>query len=214
MLFTFNALHGYFSTKTLTESMLTGKVPNVDAVVEALEFIVMKTDEWADAASRSSGDDGDTKNKKEKEDGKSDGKSDVGTTVRRISRIHFHALSYHIIADRNVAGRHLWNNDLSKGVAAGSVIATLNACGKHPDVKTKSVFDHFFGIKYPKENELDLLYQEKCGVRGGGQEYNGVCVWKHGEMTYSLAPVLVAKHPVNTVGLGDSISSSGLLYSL
>jgi ADP-dependent glucokinase len=186
--FTFQSLNGIFSTDKLTVDMLTGKVPNVDAVVEALEFLLNKADEWTSAAT-----------------------SGGGHNVRKISRIHFHALSYHIIADRQVKGRELWATDLSQGAAAGSVIATLNACGKHPSYKTQHSLSFLFP-NYPAEDELDLLYTDTCQDRDGVDQ--GVCVWTHNGITFSLAPVLVAKHPVNTVGLGDSISSSGLLYSL
>jgi ADP-dependent glucokinase len=190
--FTFESLGGWFVDDTLTTKMLTGKIPNVNAVVEAIEFLLKMGDEWS-AAARS----GNSKN------------------VRSISRVHFHALSYHIIAERNVEGREKWSSTFSKGVAAGSVIATLNACGKHPEYKNnqqnpllKMIFPNY--NDYPKEDDLELLYNETCT----GQVHAGVCVWKHGTTTFSLAPVLVAKHPVNTVGLGDSISASGLLHSL
>jgi ADP-dependent glucokinase len=48
--FTFDSLHGSFSTKGMKTDMLTGKTPDVDAVVEALAFLLSKADEWADAA--------------------------------------------------------------------------------------------------------------------------------------------------------------------
>ena len=188
--FTFESLGGWFSTESFTTNMLTGKIPNVNAVVEALEFLLTKGDEWSTAAT-----------------------SGNSENVRRVSRVHFHALGYHIIAERNVTGRTKWSSNLSKGVAAGSVIATLNACGKHPDYNTQqNVISKllFPNAIYPQENELDLLYTESCR----GETHAGVCVWTRGDTTYSLAPVLVAKHPVNTVGLGDSISASGLLHSL
>ena len=45
--FTFDSLHGSFSTKGMKTDMLTGKTPDVDAVVEALAFLLSKADEWA-----------------------------------------------------------------------------------------------------------------------------------------------------------------------
>lgn len=36
--------------------------------------------------------------------------------------------------------------------------------------------------------------------------------WRSGDFECALAPVLVCKHPQKTVGLGDSISATGLLY--
>lgn len=139
---------------------------------------------------------------------------DAVDNVRRISRVHFHALSYHIVAERNVEGREQWSADLAKAAAAGSAVATLNACGMHPSFRTQHALSFLFPFKYPAESELELLYKEECGLRGEGKSNKGVCVWKQNGITFSLAPVLVAKHPVNTVGLGDSISSSGLLHSL
>ena len=193
--FTFDALGGWFTTESYTTQMLTGNTPHVPAVVEALAFLLNKGDEWSRAAM-----------------------SGGSTNVRRISRVHFHALSYHIIAERNVIGRDKWAANFSTGVAAGSVVATLNACGKHPEYAKETgwwspLFNGLLPAKttlYPQEEELDLLYNETCA----GTLHEGVCVWTHGSTTLSLAPVLVAKKPVNTVGLGDSISASGLLFSL
>jgi hypothetical protein len=38
--------------------------------------------------------------------------------------------------------------------------------------------------------------------------------WSSNGITYVLTPVVVCGHPTKTVGLGDAISSMGLLYHL
>ena len=40
-----------------------------------------------------------------------------------------------------------------------------------------------------------------------------VVAWQKGSVHFQLAPVLVCKRPLKTVGLGDAISASGLLHS-
>ncbi|XP_069138122.1 ADP-dependent glucokinase-like [Argopecten irradians] len=115
----------------------------------------------------------------------------------RLTRVHFHCLSYHIIG--NLKGA--WSNS-AIAVAAGSRMAGKQAC----DVQklNSSIVD----LKFPSsfkafsddiERELD--------------PNNPVISWEIGEFEFSLSPVLVCKDPQKTVGLGDSISGTGLMFS-
>lgn len=115
----------------------------------------------------------------------------------RLTRVHFHCLSYHIIG--NVKGA--WKNS-AVAVAAGTSIAGKQAC----DVQNlnSSIVD----LKIPRKfKAFSNDYERKFDAK------NPVISWKTGEFEFSLSPVLVCKDPQKTVGLGDSISATGLMFS-
>ena len=130
--------------------------------------------------------------------------SAVGSEKSRLTRVHFHTLSFHVIA--TVARPHRWTNTKS-AVLAGARIAGLQACD----------LEHFeagkFELHVPLEFRLSLtdgvLSQSAVSLT---REY-GVVTWERGGVEYVFTPVLVCKAPSKTVGLGDAISSMGLLHS-
>lgn len=116
-----------------------------------------------------------------------------------LTRIHFHTLSYHILA--TVDG--YWANQAA-AVAAGARVASCQACG----VKTVDIHKvvlkaplHFYSSYSEPREELSLSPNQP------------VTVWRRDNVTFYLSPVLVCKHPLRTVGLGDAISAEGLFYS-
>lgn len=118
--------------------------------------------------------------------------------TRTLSRIHFHCFGYHIIAQRETS---VFSN-IKEGAISGSIKATERACDKKSFV----------------ESDLELHLSEF--TTGIGEKFSisaktPVAEWtaKSGNK-YVLAPVLTCAKPVQTVGLGDSISSSALAYQI
>lgn len=115
----------------------------------------------------------------------------------RLTRIHFHSLTYHIVG---VHHSH-WKN-IESAAMAGSRIAGMQAC----DIQ--ELDPHVVDLKIPLEFKLhagDKL--RKFDPR------NPTYSWSLEEFNFVFSPVLVCKEPVKTVGLGDAISATGLMFS-
>ncbi|XP_019934869.1 ADP-dependent glucokinase isoform X1 [Paralichthys olivaceus] len=116
-----------------------------------------------------------------------------------LTRIHFHTLAYHILA--TVEG--YWANEAA-AVMAGARVASSQACGLQSvdigKVELKAPLEFHSSYFEPRE-KLSLNPAEP------------VTVWRRGNVTFHLTPVLVCKQPLRTVGLGDAISAEGLIYS-
>ncbi|CAL1535328.1 unnamed protein product [Lymnaea stagnalis] len=115
----------------------------------------------------------------------------------RLSRIHFHSLTYHIVGVRDTA----WSN-VDKATAAGTQVAGLQACD----------------IPNLKEDLVELKIPSRFKLFSGDKEkdfdpHNPVISWRRDDFFFVFSPVLVCRHPVKTVGLGDAISATGLMYS-
>ena len=118
------------------------------------------------------------------------------TPSSRLTRIHFHSLTYHVIA--TVKGT--WSNCQSAAIA-GARAASLQACD------TTSFEQDKFSLKVSKtlkisDNITVQFDPSKPGIS-----------WEEGELEFSYSPVLVCRKPIRTVGLGDAISATGLLFS-
>lgn len=116
--------------------------------------------------------------------------------TRQLSRVHFHCFGYHIIAQTSSSPFH----DAIGGAVAGSVKATERACNKTELTS----------------NDLEL-HLKRVKVNGEVVEFSGekvFAVWSMNGIDYVLVPVLACAHPVQTVGLGDSISASALAYQI
>lgn len=115
----------------------------------------------------------------------------------KLTRIHFHSLTYHIIGYVNGT----WTN-VDSAVAAGARIAGKQACDD-PDLISEKLelrVPRTFKL-YTGDTERELNPSEP------------VMTWARGGFSYVFSPVLVCKKPVKTVGLGDAISATGLLFS-
>ncbi|XP_023256034.1 ADP-dependent glucokinase isoform X2 [Seriola lalandi dorsalis] len=128
------------------------------------------------------------------EHGRSDPSSEADLT-----RIHFHTLAYHILA--TVDG--YWGNQAA-AVMAGARVASSQACG------LQSVDVSKVELKAPVEFDSSHFEpREKLSLNPA----DPVTMWRRGNVTFHLTPVLVCKQPLRTVGLGDAISAEGLVYS-
>lgn len=116
-----------------------------------------------------------------------------------LTRIHFHTLAYHVLA--TVEG--YWGNQAA-AVMAGARVASSQACGLQAvdvsKVELKAPLE-FHSSHFEPREQLSLRPEEP------------VTMWRRGNITFHLSPVLVCKRPLRTVGLGDAISAEGLVYS-
>lgn len=115
----------------------------------------------------------------------------------KLTRVHFHSLTFHIIGTIKGA----WHNN-REAVAAGTRTAGEQACDMktlHPD-KVK--------LRIPKKIKMFSGDEER-----DFDETNPVISWNIEGYSFVFSPVLVCINPLKTVGLGDAISSSGLMYS-
>uniref|UniRef100_A0A672QJY1 ADP-dependent glucokinase-like n=1 Tax=Sinocyclocheilus grahami TaxID=75366 RepID=A0A672QJY1_SINGR len=116
-----------------------------------------------------------------------------------LTRIHFHTLAYHILA--TVDGH--WGNQVA-AVAAGARVASSQACGLQAVDITKVV------LKAPLNFHSSFSEpRESLAV----DPTRPVTMWRRGNVSFHLTPVLVCKQPLRTVGLGDAISAEGLVFS-
>ncbi len=121
----------------------------------------------------------------------------------KLSRVHFHSLSFHVVATHKAGP---WG-DGERSVVAGTRIAGLQACD------TDTFNSHLFELRIPRRFFLSLSDRELSQRMVEFSPSHPVVVWERGEWLYHLSPVLVCKHPLKTVGLGDAISALGLIYS-
>lgn len=118
-----------------------------------------------------------------------------------LTRVHFHSLSYHIIA---VAEGGPWFNS-KEAVMAGARVAGLQACDT--DVFSAASFHVLNPEKFHVTKTSKKLKDIVMSTRTGWTE------WNRDGINYFFSPVLVCNSPKKTVGLGDAISSLGLVYS-
>lgn len=136
--------------------------------------------------------------------------STSGVVSRQISRVHFHCLQFHIVAlspNANTGASKSWR-DPKRSVSMGSLQAVRQAC----DNNTINVDD------------VDLMVPLRLEKVSGASEApphdlvidpaSPVVSWVEDKIEFYLAPVLVCKTPLKTVGLGDAISAMGLISHL
>ena len=128
----------------------------------------------------------------------------IGETDSRLTRVHFHTLAFHIVATTQRPGR--WTNSNS-AVLAGTRIAGLQACDLERFEPTK------FELRAPLDFSLSSSDPDLSGHIVHVTPEVPVASWRRGGVDYVLSPVMVCKNPLKTVGLGDAISTFGLLYS-
>lgn len=116
-----------------------------------------------------------------------------------LTRVHFHTLAYHVLA--TVDG--YWDNQVA-AVTAGARVASTQACGLQTVDVSKVVLKAplEFHSSHSQPREALSLHPTRP-----------VTVWRRGNVTFHLTPVLVCRQPLRTVGLGDAISAEGLFYS-
>ena len=140
---------------------------------------------------------------------KSYGRTDQPTS--KLTRIHFHCLTYHVLAVVDSE----WSNTM-QALVAGTKIASKQAAGLDFLSESNEInLDEYVELKIKSKtnaNEQVLLeIEENSYVQLNAS--HPVVEFKRGTASFYLTPVLVCKSPKKTVGLGDSISSVGLMFS-
>ena len=125
------------------------------------------------------------------------------TPGSRLTRVHFHSLTFHIIA--TVRGGPWGNSRVA--VAAGTRVAGLQACDVTRFHPAK------FELRIPPSFTLSRSDPTLSATRVHLSPAAPIVTWSRGGVDYYLSPVLVCRRPVKTVGLGDAISSFALLHS-
>ena len=125
----------------------------------------------------------------------------------RLTRIHFHSLTFHILVQptRDLAGSR-WSAGV-EAVMAGSRQASLQACN------TNEITPDKFDLLIPKSFHLSHSDATLSRSPVDYEPDNGYAAWQREGLDYFLSPVHVCRKPLKTVGLGDAISSTGLLHS-
>ena len=130
------------------------------------------------------------------------GNVDGANPQSRLSRVHFHSLTFHVMAH----GRSTWAN-ANTAVFKGTEAAGRQACADEAIVPSK------MQLRIPSSFHLSI--QDKALRREAHvfDPNHPQLSWQRGSVDYHFSPVLVCKRPLKTVGLGDAISATGLLYS-
>jgi len=124
--------------------------------------------------------------------------SDAG----RLSRVHMHSLTYHIIA----VVSDKWDNTQSS-VAAGARIAGLQACN------LTQFNDDDFSLLIPQIISFSVEDEELRRSPIIFSNDKPILTWRRKDILFYFTPVLVCNQPIKTVGLGDAISSTALLHT-
>uniref|UniRef100_A0A1I7YMB6 ADP-dependent glucokinase n=1 Tax=Steinernema glaseri TaxID=37863 RepID=A0A1I7YMB6_9BILA len=119
----------------------------------------------------------------------------------RLQRIHFHCLTYHLIVSRGTD----WSN-LAAGLAAGARVAGRHSCNiPQSETLDSGLLEVRSGSTYLLDKTMKKTYVF--------DPHRPVASWMRGEVVFIYTPVLVCKFPTKTVGLDETISTTGLLYS-
>lgn len=141
-----------------------------------------------------------------------------------LSRIHYHSLVLHLIAHTETNGSNKkWNNP-QRAVAAGSLTATLEACGvSSPASLINGNDDLLYTVSALRINVADPRPKKNDSkdpaeiVQNLSPSIVGSWSWetvRDDTIHFAIAPVAACRHPKSTVGLGDTISSAGILADI
>jgi ADP-dependent glucokinase len=143
----------------------------------------------------------------------------------KLSRIHFHSLTFHVIgeiaAKADKQNELIWSNSVSS-LMSGAKIASKQACGfDFNDEKHNEKLANLLKLKISHEldhtkqgNSVNFRLNDEQNTILKLNSSNPILEFNRGNLRFLFTPVLVCKKPVKTVGLGDAISSNGLLYSI
>ena len=121
----------------------------------------------------------------------------LGRLPEEVTRVHFHSLGLHMIAHRG----NRWKHE-REAVLTGAATTSLRVC----NVTQLEGNEHLF----------ELIQEDSFTHRDGSKiQFQPAARWQEADgVTIEACPVLVCKQPVQTVGAGDSISSSALIRSM
>ena len=130
----------------------------------------------------------------------------------KFTRIHFHCLMFHLIAELDTKK---WSNTVAS-LMSGSKIAAKQACGfefndENSDQELESLIE--FRMVHTRDEQNNILFKIDENKYAKFNLSKPVIEFSRGNIRFSFTPVLVCKQPSKTVGLGDAISSSGVIYS-
>eukprot|EP01097_Dermamoeba_algensis_P008351 TRINITY_DN5539_c0_g1_i2.p1 TRINITY_DN5539_c0_g1~~TRINITY_DN5539_c0_g1_i2.p1 ORF type:complete len:498 (-),score=120.56 TRINITY_DN5539_c0_g1_i2:150-1487(-) len=134
-----------------------------------------------------------------------------GIGQRGMNRMHFHSLHFHLIAQRkkNLFPKAFkWSEERARvSVAAASLASGMKACD-FPNLQSGKANLEF--------SKVHLLFPERFVVWGKELVLgdSSVISFETEQLIFFLSPVLVCHSPTKTVGLGDTISSTGLVFSV
>ena len=130
----------------------------------------------------------------------------------KFTRIHFHSLLYHIIA---LIETNEWSNTVSS-LITGAKIASKQAAGlEFYDEENEEILHDLVHLRIDRllNEEKNILFKIADDKYVELNSSRPVIEFNRGRIKFFFTPVLVCKIPVKTVGLGDAISSMGLLYN-
>ena len=131
----------------------------------------------------------------------------------KLTRIHFHCLTYHLIV---VSDSQQWSNTVAS-LMAGSKIASKQASGfEFNNEENETTLDErlSFQIKHQLDQHQNIEFKISRSHTVAFNTSHPVIEFQRGtNLNFFFTPVLVCKKPTKTVGLGDAISSTGLIYS-
>ena len=130
------------------------------------------------------------------------GKNSKENPNSRLTRIHFHSLTYHIIA----VMPQYWSQS-EAAAAAGSSAVTRQACN-HKDIRVEEV-----ELRTPKYFARSVSNWTLRRNLVKHDNANPTTSWSRDNIDFHFSAVLVCKKPKRTVGLGDCISGTGLQFS-
>lgn len=124
----------------------------------------------------------------------------------RFSRLHLHTLGFHAI----VAEAGLWPNGRA-AIAKAALTSNRHTCGSHEiDVnRARLILDESVDIggREPRQMRLDARTPAACWKEAAVEEMDV-------DVEICIAPVLVCKNVVQTVGGGDNVSAAGLVLQI
>ena len=126
-----------------------------------------------------------------------------GRKSSRLTRVHFHSLTFHILASLKQGP---WGNG-RVALLAGTKVAGLQACDMQ--YFTPAKFELLIPLDFTLSQTDPVLSQTEIQF----SDVDSPVVWSREGVEYFLSPVLVCKQPLRTVGLGDAISAFGLMHS-
>lgn len=128
--------------------------------------------------------------------------------TRQFSRLHLHTLGFHvIITEANGA----WPNSRA-AIAKAALTSNRHTCGSHEiDVsRARLILDAVVDIggRQSRAIRLDGRRPAVCWIEPGDFDKQEV------DIEVCIAPVLVCKNVVQTVGGGDNVSAAGLVLQI
>eukprot|EP01091_Cochliopodium_minus_P012152 TRINITY_DN3615_c0_g1_i2.p1 TRINITY_DN3615_c0_g1~~TRINITY_DN3615_c0_g1_i2.p1 ORF type:complete len:471 (-),score=142.83 TRINITY_DN3615_c0_g1_i2:65-1477(-) len=130
---------------------------------------------------------------------------------RKINRIHFHCLEFHIIVVLNTNNDerfYSWKNNHANSVVSASRAVSLRACDKTELIPEEMELRH--SLSFQTSNNQTVHIDPSHPVFDWSSSLNV----DNANVHYYFTPVLVCKFPRKTVGCGDAVSSTGLVYSV